>query len=102
MSGTPARPTDGARRVRIGADLLRGNLLQLIAALVLALASTAATLAVPLIVKDIIGAFARHGGLLEPVALMAGLALGEPPPRPRRATSSPGSGNCSSCACAPR
>ncbi|MEU7042844.1 ABC transporter ATP-binding protein [Streptomyces varsoviensis] len=50
--------------------------MQLVLALLLALASTAGTLAVPLLVKDVIGAFARDEPVARPVLLMAGAALG--------------------------
>lgn len=65
-----------ARQVRIGADLLRDNRLQLVAALVLALAATAGTLAVPLLVKDIIGTFGQDKSVTRPVTWMALAALG--------------------------
>jgi ATP-binding cassette subfamily B protein len=70
---TPAPP---ARQIRIGADLLRQNRLQLVAALILALAATAGTLAVPLLVKDIIGTFGRDESVARPVTWMALAALG--------------------------
>ncbi|WP_306186827.1 ABC transporter ATP-binding protein [Streptomyces sp. MK5] len=71
----PPFPDPAARAVRIGADILRGNRLQLAAALLLALASTAGTLGVPLIMKDVIDSFARDGSITAPLLEMAGVAL---------------------------
>src|SRR5690348_10720511 len=65
-----------AATVRIGADIVRRSPLQLAAALLLAVVSAAGTLAVPLIVKDVIDAFARDASITWPVTLMAGAAFG--------------------------
>ncbi|OIJ99045.1 ABC transporter ATP-binding protein [Streptomyces monashensis] len=65
-----------SQQVRIGADLLRQNRLQLGAALLLALVATAGTLAVPLLVKDIISTFGQNETITRPVILMAAAALG--------------------------
>ncbi|MGW5609504.1 ABC transporter ATP-binding protein [Streptomyces sp. NPDC003753] len=65
-----------SQQVRIGADLLRRNRLQLGSALLLALVATAGTLAVPLLVKDIISSFGHDETITRPVILMAVAALG--------------------------
>jgi ABC-type multidrug transport system fused ATPase/permease subunit len=64
------------RTVRLGADILHGNRLQLAVALLLALASTAGTLGVPLIMKDVIDSFARDESITVPALELAGVALG--------------------------
>ncbi|MET9535798.1 ABC transporter ATP-binding protein [Streptomyces sp. NPDC006649] len=69
-------PTPPGGEIRVGADLLRQNRLQLGASLILALAATAGSLAVPLLVRDIIGSFGQDDSLVRPVALMAIAALG--------------------------
>ncbi|MER7580824.1 ABC transporter ATP-binding protein [Kitasatospora sp. NPDC097691] len=61
--------------IRLWADLLRGDRWKLAGAALLALVSTGTALAVPIVVKDVLTAFARHSGLLEPVSIMVGLAL---------------------------
>lgn len=72
MSETPG-PT---HRLRIVPELVRGNLPQVLLSVLLALAATAATLGVPLLVKELIEAIARREGVAHRVALMAALAVG--------------------------
>ncbi|MBB2744753.1 UNVERIFIED_ORG: ATP-binding cassette subfamily B protein [Microbispora rosea subsp. rosea] len=60
-------PPAHVRRLRLGADLVSGNGLAVALAVLLALASTAATLSVPLLVKELVEALTGHapiGGLL--------------------------------------
>ncbi len=61
--------------LRLGADLINGARLQLAVAALLALISTAATLAVPLMVRDLVEALSGTGGLIWPVTLMAAVAI---------------------------
>ncbi|MFF5435201.1 ABC transporter ATP-binding protein [Streptomyces griseofuscus] len=69
-------PHAAPQQVRIGADLLRRNRIQLGSALLLALIATAGTLAVPLLVKDIISSFGQNDTITRPVILMSVAALG--------------------------
>ncbi|MFJ5557816.1 ABC transporter ATP-binding protein [Streptomyces sp. NPDC093250] len=71
---TVVTPED--RRLRLGADLIRGHGLQLGASGVLALLSTAATVTVPLMVRDLVEALSGSSGLVRPVILMALVAIG--------------------------
>ncbi|MFC4465275.1 ABC transporter ATP-binding protein [Streptomyces xiangluensis] len=71
---TVTAPED--RRLRLGADLVSGHRLQLGASALLALLSTAATVAVPLMVRDLVEALSGSRGLLWPVTLMALVAIG--------------------------
>ncbi|MEV7774473.1 ABC transporter ATP-binding protein [Kitasatospora sp. NPDC086791] len=75
MPGSPEHPAAVPPRIRLWTDLLRGDRLKLAGAVLLAVVSTATTLAVPIVVKDVLTAFARHSGLLRPVSVMVGLAL---------------------------
>ncbi|WP_339132921.1 ABC transporter ATP-binding protein [Streptomyces sp. f51] len=61
--------------LRLGADLISGARLPLAVAALLALISAAATLAVPLMVRDLVEALSDTGGLVRPVALMTAVAL---------------------------
>ncbi|MFD3719336.1 ABC transporter ATP-binding protein [Streptomyces sp. NPDC058674] len=61
--------------LRLGADLINGARLQLAVAALLALISTAATLAVPLMVRDLVEALSGTGGLIWPVTSMAAVAI---------------------------
>ncbi|MEU7551678.1 ABC transporter ATP-binding protein [Streptomyces sp. NPDC044571] len=61
--------------IRIGADILASGRGMLAVALLLALVSTAGTLAVPLIVKEVIDAFAKDEPIVRPILMMAGAAL---------------------------
>ncbi|MDF3148901.1 MULTISPECIES: ABC transporter ATP-binding protein [unclassified Streptomyces] len=72
MSETPG-PT---HRLRIVPELVRGNLPQVLLSVLLALAATAATLGVPLLVKELIEAVAQREGVAHRVAFMAALAVG--------------------------
>nr|WP_210167971.1 ABC transporter ATP-binding protein [Streptomyces sp. SID4946] len=56
--------------------MLRRNRIQLGSALLLALIATAGTLAVPLLVKDIISSFGQNDTITRPVILMSVAALG--------------------------
>ena len=76
MARRDAPPAPAAQAVRLGADIVHGNRLQLAVALLLALASTAGTLGVPLIMKDVIDAFARDESITVPALELAGVALG--------------------------
>ncbi|MFG2789898.1 ABC transporter ATP-binding protein [Streptomyces sp. NPDC048419] len=76
MARRDAPPAPAAQAVRLGADIVHGNRLQLAVALLLALASTAGTLGVPLIMKDVIGAFAHDESITVPALELAGVALG--------------------------
>ncbi|WP_331721251.1 ABC transporter ATP-binding protein [Streptomyces sp. NBC_00212] len=68
---------DLARSVslRLGADLLHDNRLQVSGAAVLAVASAAASLAVPMLVQQVIADFAAHRSWISPIAWMASVAL---------------------------
>ncbi|MEU4089860.1 ABC transporter ATP-binding protein [Streptomyces aureus] len=61
--------------LRLGADLIRGARLPLAVAALLALMSAAATLVVPLMVRDLVKALSGTGGLVRPVVLMSAVAL---------------------------
>ncbi|MEU8980633.1 ABC transporter ATP-binding protein [Streptomyces sp. NPDC058251] len=61
--------------LRLGADLISGARLPLAVAALLALISAAATLVVPLMVRDLVGALSGTGGLVRPVTLMTAVAL---------------------------
>ncbi|MFD0375082.1 ABC transporter ATP-binding protein [Streptomyces sp. NPDC127112] len=61
--------------VRIGADILAAGRGMLAVALLLALVSTLGTLAVPLLVKEVIDAFGKDDSIVRPIVLMAGVAL---------------------------
>ncbi|WP_328872377.1 ABC transporter ATP-binding protein/permease [Streptomyces sp. NBC_00287] len=69
-------PAPEERRLRLGADLMSGHRPHLAASALLALLSTASTVAVPLMVRDLVEALAEDGGLLWPVTLMVLVALG--------------------------
>ncbi|MQS12991.1 ABC transporter ATP-binding protein [Streptomyces kaniharaensis] len=75
MPGSPEHAVATPPRIRLWTDLLRGDRLKLAGAALLALVSTGTTLAVPIVVKDVLTAFAQHSGLLKPVSVMVGLAL---------------------------
>jgi ATP-binding cassette subfamily B protein len=64
------------RKLRLGADLVSGHRLHLAAAALLALLSTASTVAVPLMVRDLVEALSGDEGLVRPVTLMVLVALG--------------------------
>ncbi|MDX3668209.1 ABC transporter ATP-binding protein [Streptomyces europaeiscabiei] len=68
--------TPEGQGLRLGADLVSGHRLQLGAAALLALLSTAATVAVPLMVRDLVEALSGSRGLVWPVTLMALVAIG--------------------------
>ncbi|CCK28885.1 ABC transporter [Streptomyces davaonensis JCM 4913] len=69
-------PAPQERRLRLGADLVSGHRTHLAASALLALLSTASTVAVPLMVRDLVEALAEDGGLLWPVTLMVLVAVG--------------------------
>ncbi|MGV2917599.1 ABC transporter ATP-binding protein [Streptomyces alfalfae] len=64
------------RGVHFRADLIRGNGVQLGLVAFIALLSTAATLAVPLMVRDLVSALSGTDGLLWPVTWMVLVAVG--------------------------
>ncbi|MFE5025845.1 ABC transporter ATP-binding protein [Streptomyces sp. NPDC056656] len=61
--------------LRLGADLISGARLPLAVAALLALISAAATLVVPLMVRDLVEALSGTGGIVRPVTLMTAVAL---------------------------
>jgi ATP-binding cassette subfamily B protein len=71
----PVARNKSAPGLRLRAVLAGGDRLQLGIAALLALISTAATLAVPLMVRDLVEALSDSGGLLWPVVLMTALAV---------------------------
>ncbi|MFI2370956.1 ABC transporter ATP-binding protein [Streptomyces sp. NPDC018833] len=71
----PVARNKSAPGLRLGAYLAGGDRLQLGFAALLALISTAATLAVPLMVRDLVEALSGTRGLLVPVALMTTVAI---------------------------
>ncbi|MFG3046761.1 ABC transporter ATP-binding protein [Streptomyces sp. NPDC048241] len=70
-SSAPDRPG-----VRVLRDLLRDNTVSVVAALVLSLAASAATLAIPLLVRDLIEVLGQHGSVTDVLLRMVPLALG--------------------------
>ncbi|MFJ2816629.1 ABC transporter ATP-binding protein [Streptomyces sp. NPDC087294] len=77
MVGTA--PTSSSRtpqQVRVFSDLLRDSLAQVLLALVLSLVATASTLAIPLLVRDLIETLAKRGSIVDTLAWMVPLALG--------------------------
>ncbi|ALC29172.1 ABC transporter ATP-binding protein [Streptomyces bacillaris] len=72
----PATAPRGGRQLRLVPELLQGNRLSVGAAVVLALAGTAATLALPLLIKRLVETLATGGSLTGLLALMVPLALG--------------------------
>ncbi|MGX4692300.1 ABC transporter ATP-binding protein [Streptomyces sp. JNUCC 63] len=62
--------------MRVFSDLLRDNLAQVLLALVLSLIATASTLAIPLLVRDLIETLAKRGSIVGTLAWMVPLALG--------------------------
>ncbi|MFH8381226.1 ABC transporter ATP-binding protein [Kitasatospora sp. NPDC018058] len=62
-------------RLRIRVELLRGNRLQLVAAMALALGSAAASLAVPILVQRAVADFGAHRSWIWPITWMVGLAM---------------------------
>ncbi|UFQ16864.1 MULTISPECIES: ABC transporter ATP-binding protein [Streptomyces] len=63
------------RRLRLLGELSRGHILQISLAVLLSLVATAATLAVPLLVRELIDALARRESILRWLAVMVPLAL---------------------------
>ncbi|MCX4665996.1 ABC transporter ATP-binding protein/permease [Streptomyces sp. NBC_01381] len=63
------------RRLRLLGELSRGHIIQISLAVLLSLAATAATLAVPLLVRELIDALARRESILQWLAIMVPLAL---------------------------
>lgn len=76
MVGDRTAAAQDERKLRLGADFVRGHRLELAISALLALLSTAATVAVPLMVRDLVDALSGSQGLLWPVTLMALVALG--------------------------
>ncbi|MFC7513044.1 ABC transporter transmembrane domain-containing protein [Streptomyces thermocarboxydus] len=70
-SSAPARPG-----VRVLRDLLRENTASVCAALILSLAATAATLAIPWLVRDLIEVLGRQESVVGVLVWMVPLALG--------------------------
>ncbi|NVK80045.1 ABC transporter ATP-binding protein [Streptomyces morookaense] len=66
------------QHLRIGQDLLRGRRARrkFAAAVILALVATAAGLAAPLLVKEVISSYSRGGSITAPAVLVGGAALG--------------------------
>ncbi|MFD5516227.1 ABC transporter ATP-binding protein [Streptomyces sp. NPDC127066] len=62
--------------MRVFSDLLRDNLAQVVLALALSLAATASTLAIPLLVRELIETLAKRGSIVGTLAWMVPLALG--------------------------
>ncbi|MEU6103061.1 ABC transporter ATP-binding protein [Streptomyces flaveolus] len=76
MNPGPTTPATTAHRVQVFRDLVRGNSASVVTALLLSLAATAATLAVPLLVRDLIEALGRNDSVIDVLAWMVPLALG--------------------------
>ncbi|MEW2047480.1 ABC transporter ATP-binding protein [Streptomyces sp. NPDC005476] len=77
MVGTgPTSSSRAPRQVRVFSDLLRDNLAQVLLALLLSLIATASTLAIPLLVRDLIDTLAKRGSIVDTLAWMVPLALG--------------------------
>lgn len=77
MVGTgPTSSSRAPRQVRVFSDLLRDNLAQVLLALLLSLIATASTLAIPLLVRDLIEILGKRGSIVETLAWMVPLALG--------------------------
>ncbi|MGW7822757.1 ABC transporter ATP-binding protein [Streptomyces puniciscabiei] len=62
-------------RLRLGTDLLADNRLAVTAATLLALASSAASLAVPMLVQQVMADFGAHRSWIRPIVWMASLAV---------------------------
>ncbi|MFI7295369.1 ABC transporter ATP-binding protein [Streptomyces sp. NPDC050121] len=69
-------PATAAHRVQVFRDLVRDNSASVVTALLLSLAATAATLAVPLLVRDLIKALGQNDSVIDVLAWMVPLALG--------------------------
>ncbi|MFH9547431.1 ABC transporter ATP-binding protein [Streptomyces sp. NPDC017435] len=77
MVGTgPTSSSRAPQQVRVFSDLLRDNFAQVLLALVLSLVATASTLAIPLLVRDLIEILGKRGSIVETLAWMVPLALG--------------------------
>ena len=74
--GTGPATASAPRHPKILSDLLRDNLAQILFALVLSLIATASTLAIPLLVRELIETLAQHGSIREVLLWMVPLALG--------------------------
>lgn len=73
---TDAPPPPGATGLSIRAELLRGNRRVVALAFALGVVAAIATVALPLVVRELITAIQDDDGVLLPILLLAGLALG--------------------------